>query len=77
MKQDHRPKRDFGTTDIDKPALRDRRGFLKLTGAGLAAGGAALAPAAAAADGLEPAGAERRGDYHETEHIRTYYRLAR
>lgn len=54
----------------------DRRGFLKLAGAGVVGGGAAAAatvvPAAAATS--EP---EKTDGYQETEHVRRYYELAK
>jgi hypothetical protein len=57
----------------DKP-VADRRSFLKLAGAGVVTGGAALAdgkPAEAAE--AKPA----RPLYRETEHVKRYYELAR
>jgi len=57
-----------------KVAVADRRSFLKLAGAGAAAGGAALMP------GEEAQAAEAKAKpslYRETEHIRRYYELAR
>ncbi len=62
----------------DKKATQgtDRRGFLKLAGAGVVGGGAAAAatvvPAAAA-----PAEPEKSDGYRETEHVRRYYELAK
>lgn len=52
-----------------------RRDFLKMAGLGTVAGGAALVVAKdeAEASELETSG---RG-YRETDHVRTYYRLAR
>lgn len=58
----------------DHKGVTDRRSFLKLAGAGVAAGGAAAAagsPAAAAES--KP----REGLYRETEHVKRYYELAR
>lgn len=60
----------------DHKGVTDRRSFLKLAGAGVAAGGAA----AAAAAGSPAAAAEskpREGLYRETEHVKRYYELAR
>ena len=75
MDQDKRPK---PAKTGDAPALPARRGFLKLTGAGLAAGGAGLVPAAAAHAGeAKSVASDKRGDYRESEHVRTYYKLAR
>jgi TAT (twin-arginine translocation) pathway signal sequence len=58
-----------------KEAVADRRSFLKLAGAGAAAGGAALMTGErkAQADEAKP----KTGLYRETEHIRRYYELAR
>ena len=58
-----------------KEAVADRRSFLKLAGAGAAAGGAALMTGdkKAEAGGAKP----KTGLYRETEHIRRYYELAR
>ena len=57
-------------------AVADRRSFLKLAGAGAVAGGVALV------SGAKPAKAgtadnDTDGLYRETDHIRTYYELAR
>ncbi len=52
----------------------DRRDFLKMAGLGTVAGGAALVAAKeAAADEINTAG---KG-YRETDHVKTYYKLAR
>lgn len=55
-------------------ARTDRRSFLKL--AGVAAGGAILAGGATAAQSAEQAASET-GSYRESEHVKTYYKLAR
>lgn len=57
-------------------AAADRRSFLKLAGAGLATGGAVLAGAAQPAAAAE-AQKENDGLYHETEHIKRYYEIAK
>lgn len=57
-----------------KQPVADRRSFLKLAGAGVVTGGAAVAagkPAAAAETKPES------GLYRETEHVRRYYELAK
>lgn len=59
----------------DDKVVTDRRSFLKLAGAGVAASGAAVAaggPAAAAADSKQ-----RESLYRETDHVKRYYELAR
>ena len=58
-----------------KEAIADRRTFLKLAGAGAAAGGAALVAGDKKAEASE---AKPKGSlYRETDHIRRYYELAR
>lgn len=63
-------------TDKCDRASADRRGFLKLAGASAVAGGVALvggkdtAEASTAAD-------RKDGLYKQTDHVRTYYELAR
>ncbi len=57
-------------------AVADRRSFLKLAGAGAVAGGVALV------SGEKPAEASTAANetdrlYRETDHVRTYYELAR
>jgi len=58
-----------------KETVADRRSFLKLAGAGAAAGGVALTGGGkkAEADEAKP----KVSLYRETEHIRRYYELAR
>lgn len=56
--------------------VTDRRSFMKMAGIGAVAGGAALV------SGKTPAAAELAEEnsgrlYKETDHIRTYYELAR
>lgn len=52
----------------------DRRGFLKLAGLGVVAGGASVvAGEASAAD----AAAQKTTGYRETEHVKTFYKTAR
>ena len=58
-----------------KEAVADRRSFLKLAGAGAAAGGAALMAGEKKAGAAE--GKSKVSLYRETEHIRRYYELAR
>lgn len=61
--------------DTDK-ALPGRRDFLKLAGAGALAGGAAVAASGQSAEAHE-APAPAGNGYRESEHVRTYYKLAR
>ena len=56
-------------------ALTDRRGFLKLTGLSAAAGGAALV--GASGESRAEDSKTRTGLYSETDHVRTFYELAR
>jgi hypothetical protein len=58
-----------------KEAVADRRSFLKLAGAGAAAGGAALTTGGPKAQASEVK--PKTSLYRETEHIRRYYELAR
>jgi hypothetical protein len=58
-----------------KEAVADRRSFLKLAGAGAAAGGAALVGGEKTAEAAESK--PKTSLYRETEHIRRYYELAR
>jgi len=53
----------------------DRRDFLKLAGLGSVAGGVALVAGNDKAEAVETSGS-RRG-YQETDHVKTYYNLAR
>lgn len=63
----------------DKPHDRDtadRRSVLKLLGIGAAGSGAALATGATVAVAAQPD--DKTGShYRETEHVKTYYRLAK
>jgi nitrous oxide reductase len=58
-----------------KETVADRRSFLKLAGAGAAAGGAALVGGEKTAEAAEAK--PKASLYRETEHIRRYYELAR
>ncbi len=56
----------------------DRRGFLKLVGSGTVGGAAAaltVSPVAAATGDQQPPSQD--GHYRETEHVKTYYDLAK
>ena len=59
----------------DDKAITDRRSFLKLAGAGVAASGAAVAAAGSPAVAAESK--PREGLYRETDHVKRYYELAR
>jgi hypothetical protein len=54
----------------------DRRGFLKLAGVGAAVGGVALVSGKNVAEANATAD-DTGGHYTETDHIKTYYELAR
>jgi hypothetical protein len=58
-----------------KETVADRRSFLKLAGAGAAAGGAALMTGEKKAEAGEAKAKPTL--YRETEHVRRYYELAR
>jgi len=57
-------------------AIADRRSFLKLAGAGAVTGGAVLAGGKGVAEASTTADETGRL-YKETDHIKTYYKLAR
>jgi hypothetical protein len=57
-------------------AKADRRGFLKLAGVGAVTGGAALVSGKGVAEASSTADDSGRL-YKETDHIKTYYELAR
>lgn len=55
----------------------DRRGFLKLAGAGVAGSGAAIASAVVPAEAASKPADTNGGGYRETDHVRRYYELAK
>jgi hypothetical protein len=59
----------------ERGADKSRRDFLRIAGIGTVTGGAALAV------GSAPAAAETRADgslgYRETDHVKTFYKLAK
>lgn len=55
----------------------DRRGFMKLAGLGAGAAGATMGLALPKAEAATPAPATEHAGYRETEHVKTYYRMAR
>jgi hypothetical protein len=57
-------------------AIADRRSFLKLAGAGAVTGGAVLVGGKGVAEASTTANKTDRL-YKETDHIKTYYKLAR
>ena len=67
-------KPDKNTT---KASEADRRGFLRMVGIGGVVGGVAAATAAAPAQAAGDTPSEGGSGYRETEHVRTYYDLAR
>lgn len=67
------------STPVAQPADTRRRRFLFGLGAGAASAAAAAvtaAPATATSQD-EPSGAPKSRGYHETDHVRSYYRTAR
>ena len=54
----------------------DRRSFLKLAGVGAVAGGAALVSGRHSAEAADAPSSDGQS-YKETEHVKTYYDLAR
>lgn len=63
-------------TDKCDRAITDRRGFLKLAGAGAVASGVALVSGKGTAE-ASTAADQKGGLYKQTDHIKTYYDLAR
>ena len=59
----------------NEPRQPERRLFMKL--AGLGAAGASIGLAAKEAVAAEAPAAGEQGGYRETEHVKTYYRMAR
>jgi hypothetical protein len=58
--------------------VSDRRGFLRMIGTGAAGGAAALVAGEAAAETIASEPARKEGElYRETQHIKTYYELAK
>ena len=62
--------------DKSKMAVTDRRSFLKLASLGAVAGGVTLVAGKTAAVAAVEESA-KDGHYTETEHVKTYYELAR
>lgn len=57
-------------------AITDRRNFLKLAGLGTVASGVALVAGGKPAEALDETAGKSQG-YRETDHVKTYYKLAR
>jgi hypothetical protein len=55
----------------------DRRSFMKLAGLGAGAAGATIGLGAAEAGASEAKAKPEHAGYRETEHVKTYYRMAR
>ncbi len=64
-------------TDDSKSKTADRRSFLKLAGASVVGGGAAAIATVAGTGAAEAEAAKPGGLYRETEHVSTYYKLAK
>jgi hypothetical protein len=58
-------------------AQLDRRSFMRLAGLGAGVAGASIGLGAVEASASEPVAAAEQGGYRETEHVQTYYRMAR
>jgi hypothetical protein len=63
-------------TEKSDRASADRRDFLKLAGVGAVAGGVALVSGGESAE-ASTAAVQGKGLYKQTNHVRTYYDLAR
>ena len=61
--------------DRNDKSVEDRRDFLKLATYGTVLGGAAIATGGAAQAASAPV--EAGSGYRETDHVKTYYKLAR
>jgi hypothetical protein len=59
------------------PKSEQRRAFLKLGGAGVAAGGAAVVLRGGAAESADATPANKAAGYRETEHVKKFYETAR
>lgn len=62
-------------SDRNEKSSADRREFLKLAGIGALTGGAAMAMGKNDAEALSDEA--QTGQYRESEHVKTYYKLAR
>ena len=71
--KDHHMKND----DQAAAAAASRRGFLKFMGYGAVGGGSVTLTSAAASGGTEGTPPKSGDGYSETEHVKTYYQLAR
>ena len=60
----------------DKNSMTDRRGFMKMLGVSAVSGGAALGAGGSEAKAQATA-SKKDGLYKETEHVKTYYDLAK
>lgn len=67
---------ETGKTSRSETAVEGRRGFLRMMGFGAVSAGAAAVAGATSVEAAEKAAIEK-GDYRETEHVKTYYQLAR
>ncbi len=61
----------------DKEKSLPRREFFKKGGTALGLAGAAVAYAGATKTAIAATPADTSGDYQETDHVKTYYELAR
>ena len=74
-KQTRRKARTVSKTGSEN-AQFDRRSFMRLAGLGAGVAGASIGLGAAEANASE-ASAAAPGGYRETDHVKTYYRMAR
>ena len=65
----------MSSKDRDEKSAENRRDFLKLATYGTVLGGAAIATGGAAQAVTAPV--EEKTGYRETDHVKTYYKLAR
>lgn len=65
------------SSEDKKVKSEQRRAFLKLGGAGVAAGGAAMALRAGTAESADVEAKARAAGYSETAHVKKFYETAR
>ncbi len=75
MKKDKQPRRKAKIAN--KNAQLDRRSFMRLAGLGAGVAGASIGLGASEASASAPAATTEHQGYRETEHVQTYYRMAR
>lgn len=75
QKKPRQPRRK--TKNASESQALDRRSFMRLAGLGAGVAGASIGLGASEASASEAPAAAEQGGYRETEHVQTYYRMAR